>query len=90
MRGDNPSTFRFFLDLLILAAIVPVMAFFINFLISGIGPYNFTTWELVDNFIFQVDKLFLAAKPFIDIFFIGSVILAAILLYGVSKVGGAS
>jgi len=90
MRGDNPSTFRFFLDLLILAAIVPVMAFFINFLISGIGPYNFTTWELVDHFIFQVDKLFLAAKPFTDIFFIGSVILAPILFYLVSKTGGAS
>jgi len=92
MRGDAPSTISLFLDLIFLAAIIPVMAFVINFVISGLGPYDFTTWELVDHFIFQVDKLFLFASDFIQTFFIASVIFVfgVFLFYEVSKMGGAS
>ena len=86
MRGQEPSAGRFFLDLIFLAMVIPVTAWVINYVISGIGPYNFTVIEILDYFFYRVDVFFLQIQGLINLFWIFSIILCIILFYEASKI----
>lgn len=86
MRGQEPTLMEFFFDLFFLASVVVVLAGVINFFISGIGPYEFTTWDLVSHFSHSFEMLMLQLSGVMDVLGILAVILAAVMFLFADRV----
>lgn len=90
MRADSPGFIPFFLDLIFLAMVIPVTAWIINFFLSGLGPYNFTVYELLNEFFFQAELFLLSISDLIHFFWKTGIffIVILVLAYIIGMVGG--